>query len=112
MTPTDVFSIERDSETVAAGGFFCAVCLEGKPANEQSEKPNRCHNCAKVLSDLLMEEERPTPAPRHKPHHTPPNQNLAVVKPPHPNRIPKQVKQPASGHSGKKKETQGVFNLG
>ncbi len=48
--PSGYFSTKRDTEIVAAGGFWCFACLVGKPAVERSPDPRYCQSCYEFLS--------------------------------------------------------------
>ena len=45
------FDIKRDIELSSNGGFFCAACLIGKPADDMSPDSHYCLGCYEVLSD-------------------------------------------------------------
>ncbi len=48
--PEGYFSIERDKDIIAGGGFFCFACCVGKLAVEQSPDPRYCLFCYDFLS--------------------------------------------------------------
>jgi len=50
MPNNGYFSIKRDDELIAAGGFFwCEACVVARPMVEQSPDPRYCLSCFDVL---------------------------------------------------------------
>lgn len=69
--PEGYFSIVRDNEIVAAGGFFCRACCVGKPAVEQSPDTRYCQGCYDFLmAEAKMLEETGRKAGSWKPKKT------------------------------------------
>jgi hypothetical protein len=46
------FDIKKDLAVIEAGGFFCAACIVGKPAAEQSSDPRYCQNCYEIIQNV------------------------------------------------------------
>lgn len=44
-----IFSSKREAEIIAAGGFYCLCCLQGKSIEDQSEDPRYCKDCRSIL---------------------------------------------------------------
>jgi len=55
-----IFDIKRDNETEQPGGFFCQVCLTGKPLDDQSHDPQYCLSCF----EFLLNEKKLTEPPK------------------------------------------------
>ena len=62
MPNNGYFDIRRDREIINAGGFFCRVCLVGKPASEISPDPRYCSGCY----DFLLKEAAMLPRTKRK----------------------------------------------
>jgi hypothetical protein len=61
------FDSKKDTEIVAAGGFFCHACLVAKPTNEQSPDKRYCQGCYDFLLDeakMLPSKKRPAWIPK------------------------------------------------
>ena len=54
-----MFNIKHDTEVEKGEGFFCEVCLVGKPAGEQSTDPRYCQGCYENLQQEKREMELP-----------------------------------------------------